>query len=232
MCIRWPDVTLIIVTMLALGACRPQADDGGDQIVVPTWPEEAATSAATQTPFADGAATRPVRPTATAEPTPTASAVAATEGACEHAYFFEPAPGACPQGEPVASAAAEQPFEGGVMIWLDATDSIIVLTPDQQWQKFEDTWTEEQPESDPSIVPPDGRYQPIRGFGKVWREHPELREKLGWALGVELGFESIYQEQLTPPGADSVTFLLTFNGQVFAFTTRGRDRGDWVIAAS
>ncbi len=118
------------------------------------------------------------------------------------------------------------------MIWLGATNSVIVLTPDQQWRRFEDTWTEEQPESDPGIVPPDGRYQPIRGFGKVWREHPDVREKLGWALGVELGFESMYQDQLTPAGADDVTFVLTFNGQVFALTTRGADQGDWVIAAS
>lgn len=170
---------------------------------------------------------------ATPSAIPTAGTTStATDGACEHGYFFEPAPGLCPRGEPVVSAAAEQPFEGGVMIWLQATDSVIVLTRDQRWQRFEDTWSEEQPESDPAIVPPDDRQQPIRGFGKVWRQHPEVREELGWALGPELAFDSIYQEQLTPAGAEGVTFLLTFNGQIFALTTRGRDQGDWVIAAS
>lgn len=233
---RWLVALLAVASLFALAACRPQAGDGGDQIVVPTRPEEAATSAETTTPFATSTAMQQIRPTATVGTTPTAGAIGATEEACEHAYFFEPAPGLCPQGGPIASAAAEQPFEGGVMIWLDATDSVIVLTRDQQWQRFEDTWSEEQPESDPSIVPPDGRFQPIRGFGKVWREHPEVREQLGWALGVELGFESKYQEQTTPAGADSVTdavtFLLTFNDQVLALTTRGADQGDWVIAAS
>jgi hypothetical protein len=229
---RWMIALLVFALLFTLAACGPQSGDGKDQIAVPTRPEEVATSAATQIPVSSAAATQQARPTVTPEATPAASATLATEEVCEYTYFFEPAPGLCPQGEPVVSAAAEQPFEGGVMIWLETTDSVIVLTPDQQWRRFEDTWTEEQPESDPSIVPPDGRYQPIRGFGKVWREHPEVREQLGWALGVELGFESMYQDQLTPEGSESITFLLTFNGQVFALTTRDADQGDWVIAAS
>ena len=33
--------------------------------------------------------------------------------------------------------------------------------------------------------PPDGRYVPARGFGKVWAAQPELREQLGWAIDPE-----------------------------------------------
>ena len=40
-------------------------------------------------------------------------------------------------------------------------------------------------EFDPAITPPSGLRQPERGFGKVWREHPDLREQLGWALEKE-----------------------------------------------
>jgi hypothetical protein len=233
MYIRWLAALLAFTMMVTLGACRPQVDAGTRQIAQATEQDAAATSPATEAPSTFLTATRQVRPTATLSAIPTASPTsAATEGACEHAYFFEPAPGLCPRGEAVVTAAAEQPFEDGVMIWLQATDSVIVLTRDQRWQRFEDTWSEEQPESDPGIVPPDGRYQPIRGFGKVWRQHPEVREQLGWAVGVELAFESMYQDQLAPAGAESVTFLLTFNGQVFALTTRGTDQGDWVVAAS
>ena len=29
------------------------------------------------------------------------------------------------------------------------------------------------------------RQQPIRGFGKVWRDHEGLRDKLGWATAKE-----------------------------------------------
>lgn len=159
-------------------------------------------------------------------------AVLPFEWPCVQDYFFEPAPALCPGGEPIASAAAEQPFEGGVLIWLEATDSIYVFYDDQRWQRLDDTWSEELPDSDPSLVPPEGRFQPIRGFGKVWREQPEIRQLLGWALGVELAFESVLQEQMAEEEEAGVTFLRTFNGQIFALTTRGPDEGDWVIAAS
>ena len=150
---------------------------------------------------------------------------------CDLVYFFEPAPETCPAGAPVISAAAEQPFEGGVMIWFEETGSITVFFQDGRWQRFEDTWTEEQPANDPTIIPPDGRFQPIRGFGKIWREQPEIRDALGWALGVELGFESMAQDQAPVQGQPDQSFLLTYNGQIFALIQRAPDQGDWVIAA-
>ncbi len=152
---------------------------------------------------------------------------------CRQSYFFEPSPALCPAGEPIVGAAAEQPFENGVMIWLAATDAIYVLDRrEASWQRFEDTWSEEQPESDLAIVPPADRFQPIRGFGKVWRDNSAVRDKLGWALGPELGYEAIFQDQLAEQEGTAVIFLKTFNGQVFALTTRGQDHGDWVIATS
>ena len=145
---------------------------------------------------------------------------------CEHRYFFEPAPALCPAGESIVSAAAEQPFEGGVMLWLEATESIYVFDrSDSSWQRFEDTWSEEQPENDPTIVPPAERFQPIRGFGKLWRDNPEVQDELGWALGPELGFESILQLQLVEHEGTAVSFLKTFNGQVFGLTARAQDQG-------
>lgn len=151
-------------------------------------------------------------------------------GNCSFEYFFQPAPGLCPSSEPQKGAAAEQPFEQGFMIWLETTGSIYAFGWDGQWQQFEDTFAEGQPESDPSIFPPDGRYQPIRGFGKVWRENPELRQQFGWALGPELAFQSTLQGQEEVD--DVVLFLRIFNGQVIALTGRDPTGGDWVIAAS
>jgi len=119
------------------------------------------------------------------------------------------------------------------MIWLAAADSIYMFYKDeQQWQRFDDAFEEGQPESDPSLEPPDGHFQPIRGFGKVWRENPEVRRRLGWAVGVELAFEATLQERANAGSADEVVFLRTFNGQVFALINRGQDHGDWVIAVS
>ncbi len=71
------------------------------------------------------------------------------------------------------------------MIWLEDNETIHIFYEDgvgyypehyPDWQghfeRFEDTWTPDEPESDPAVVPPEGLYQPIRGFGKVWRENP------------------------------------------------------------
>ncbi len=168
-------------------------------------------------------------PTVTfAVPETVSSPVAAT---CDFEYFFEPTPDSCPAGMPIATAAAEQPFEGGVMIWLEESDSVIVFFEDGRWQRFEDTWSEDQPESDPSLAPPAERFQPIRGFGKVWRERQQVREALGWALGVELGYEAKVQDQASIPDRPDITYLQTYNGQVYVLIQRAPEQGDWVVAA-
>jgi hypothetical protein len=118
------------------------------------------------------------------------------------------------------------------MIWLESSDSIYTFNWDGSWRIFEDKYSEDQPENDPSIVPPQGYLQPVRGFGKVWREHPEIRDELGWALGRELGFESALQTQEVEAADLTVVFMRAFNGQVLALTARALDVGDWVVAAS
>jgi hypothetical protein len=45
---------------------------------------------------------------------------------------------------------------------------------------FADTWGESQPPGGGSG--PGGLFEPSRGFGKVWREQPGVRERLGYAL--------------------------------------------------
>jgi hypothetical protein len=151
---------------------------------------------------------------------------------CQESFFFEPSPSSCPDGPSRVSAAAEQPFERGFMIWLDDFDAVFVFNWDGSWRRFEDTFEEGQLEFDPDVVPPTGMYQPVRGFGKLWREHPEVQERLGWALSRELGFDSTYQKQMTESLDPPVIFILAFNGQVLALTSRGDDYGDWVLAAS
>lgn len=192
-------------------------------------PPPATSSAPQDTQTAPAAA-----PTGTASPTRRVTATnAATPSAtpCAYDYFFTPAPPLCPQEAPVETAAAEQPFEGGLMIWLEAADAITVFFPDGQWQRFADTWTAAEAESDPSLSPPAGLFQPIRGFGKVWREHPQLQERLGWATSVELGYSSEVQRPVSEAG-EQVTFLRTYNGQVYYLQEREPGRGVWGIAAS
>ncbi len=124
---------------------------------------------------------------------------------CPDAYFFAPQRGEleCPSGPPVHSAAAQQIFERGRMIWLESQDKVYVLfgdglpnpsgAPPDEFLAFDDTWQPGEPESDPTIVPPSGLYQPLRGFGKVWRNWPEVRDGLGWALASEQAFDGVYQ---------------------------------------
>jgi len=222
--ILWLSLAMLAVSCQQAGSNAP---------VLPTAIiAEGEPASAVPAPATGLVAPAPTVTTAVAETmTPSTTTPSAVTARCDQPFFFEPAPDACPVGPPIPSAAAEQPFEGGVMVWLEERDAIIVFFPDGRWQQFEDTWTEGEPENDPTIVPPDGRFQPIRGFGKLWRETPGLREELGWALGVELGFESMLQEQAPTDDQPALTYLLTYNGQVFALVLRDLDQGDWVMAA-
>ncbi len=116
---------------------------------------------------------------------------------CPFTWFFAPAPGVCPQEAAQISASAEQQFERGFMIWVGEEDRIYVLFDDTMytdgWNAFEDIWQEGDPVEDPSLVPPPDLYQPQRGFGLVWREQPNIRERLGWALSPESGGETAVQ---------------------------------------
>lgn len=101
----------------------------------------------------------------------------------------------CPRTEAIIVNAAQQPFENGLMLWREDVNVIYGLRPDQTWFLTGDTWREDvDPSEDPTLTPPNGLYQPVRGFGKVWREQPGLREALGWATAEEKGFTVVIQE--------------------------------------
>ncbi|MBN1311955.1 MAG: hypothetical protein JXB30_11110 [Anaerolineae bacterium] len=112
---------------------------------------------------------------------------------CPTTWFFEGAPDpetSCPEQEVVTSQAAWQTFEHGTMMWIASTERIHTFFDNSTSGIRTDQWAPSMPESDPSIVPPDGLYQPIRGFGLVWRE---FKDVLGWATAPEFAFEVVYQ---------------------------------------
>jgi hypothetical protein len=129
--------------------------------------------------------TRPLRPSAR-PPTPTSCAQGLADLGCPIS----------PQ-QPVVMA--RQPFQHGRMVWIgsapalaDWEKGIVVLTgADAEggtWVRFPDTWQEGQPEPDPAMAPPDGLHQPVRGFGKVWREQlGGSQAPIGWATAPEEG---------------------------------------------
>ncbi len=85
-------------------------------------------------------------------------------------------------------SAAFQPFERGAMLWNGDSQMITVLYDDGTYQQFKDTFEEGDQEFDPSLTPPGGALQPIRGFGEVWRENQTVRNGIGWALTKESGY--------------------------------------------
>jgi hypothetical protein len=91
----------------------------------------------------------------------------------------------CPRAEAIEVDAARQPFEHGWLLWRRDVNLIYGLEPDQSWFFTGDTWRDGDPSDDPAIIPPNGLYQPVRGFGKVWREESGVRESLGWATAEE-----------------------------------------------
>lgn len=142
---------------------------------------------------------------------------------CATTYFFDPTPDPdlCPSEVNTLTAAA-QPFEHGRMLWLDGgvdgdgvarADMIFVLYADGTLTAFLDTWREGDPLYDPTIIPPAGFYQPVRGFGRVWREEAAVRDKLGWATAEEQAY--LAQQQYGPlvDLKGSTMYLSLPNGQ-------------------
>lgn len=108
---------------------------------------------------------------------------------------------ATPDSRPTATVGqiqvAEQVFEHGRILWIQPRRQMWVMIDSGQgrgrWMIFDDTYAEGEPESDPSLTPPSGQYQPERGFGKLWRTNTEVKDALGWGVTPEFGYVSNYE---------------------------------------
>ncbi len=130
----------------------------------------------------------------------------------------------CPTGTVQGVRGVFQTFERGVMFWRESDRSIFAIStggigqgqPSDTWWRLDDTFQEGEPESDPNLVPPEGLLQPVRGFGKVWRDNAPVRDALGWATGVEYPAESQWLDfeggwMMAGPGGSPV-FLMVPQG--------------------
>lgn len=141
---------------------------------------------------------------------------------CHATWFFAPPPDFCPTEPPAVLLAAEESFEGGRMIWvalapsIENWNAIYVLFDDGHAVAQSDTWSEAEPADDPTLVAPDGRFQPVRGFGKLWRENSWVRGKVGWALNQEFQFTTTYQRDVRRGTSWKVTniFLTLSDGRL------------------
>lgn len=71
------------------------------------------------------------------------------------------------------------------MLWRGDTDLIYVLTHDGRWMSYPNEWREGAPEF--SCGDPDPLTTPVRGFGRVWCDHPDIRQALGPVTAAEIG---------------------------------------------
>jgi hypothetical protein len=99
----------------------------------------------------------------------------------------------CPWSAETGVDVATQRFEHGWMVWRASRDTwdpatiFVLFEDDQHYVRFDDTYS---PTADPesgNAIPPPGLLQPVRGFGKVWREGTaaRVRDRLGWAKAPE-----------------------------------------------
>lgn len=141
---------------------------------------------------------------------------------CGDLWFFDPAPDACAAGDPQLSNQAEQSFERGRMIWVEALDQIFVVFEDGDdpgWASYPDDFNEGDVERDDTLIPPPGLSQPVRGFGLIWRENPRVQERLGWANTSEVAFEGMYQSDAAEPEI-ATTYLRMRDGGIIALNAQ------------
>jgi murein DD-endopeptidase MepM/ murein hydrolase activator NlpD len=88
--------------------------------------------------------------------------------------------------------ATYQPFENGFMTWRSDTGEIRVYIGQRTGTTtgYSPAYYGLFPVSRTG-TPPDGRWFPDMGFGKVWSAVPGLRGQLGWATGAEQGYTMI-----------------------------------------
>jgi hypothetical protein len=94
-----------------------------------------------------------------------------------------------------------QRFERGLMVWFQEGGRTFILMEDgslfKPYVEATDGSNAPLPEADPNIVPPQGLYQPVLGFGKFWRGlapgYEWVRERLGWATAPEVGYSALLQ---------------------------------------
>jgi serine/threonine-protein kinase len=103
----------------------------------------------------------------------------------------------CPEGLANIVWAAWEPFQGAYLIWRIDTDGIYVMYLADgndpwrgDWFETPDAWKWDGSNPDGvGLNPPPGLYEPLRGFGYIWREFlGGPSGPLGWATDEEKGF--------------------------------------------
>jgi hypothetical protein len=98
----------------------------------------------------------------------------------------------CPSAAEQNVDAVEQVFERGHMVRVASSKQVLVTFFDTgEWTAVDDTFVSGS--TDPVVRAPEGLLAPAGSFGKIWREQPGVRDRLGWAAGPERSFQGAQQ---------------------------------------
>ncbi len=107
---------------------------------------------------------------------------------------------------------AYEPFENGFMLYSQTTNQIYVLSrTGMQLAIYPNTFVENG--LHPVMPGPRaGTYIPVRGFGTVWQQNPDVQQALGFATAPERGYSALVQRFargfLLDDPADTLIFAL------------------------
>jgi hypothetical protein len=101
----------------------------------------------------------------------------------------------CPTAGSAITWAAWESFERGYMLWRSDTDDVHTLLMQDgndlyagTWQLWTEKWDSSNPDG-VGLSPSPGLYEPVRGFGWLWRTYLSGPDgQLGWAREEEKGF--------------------------------------------
>ncbi len=136
----------------------------------------------------------------------------------------------CPtQAQPTAGFFAEQPFQNGFMFWTQELDEFIVFMGNQEqgiWRLIEQgelTNANEGIACNVGAPPSPELTQPIRGFGSVWCQWEDIRERIGWGTAQEYGV----QDRNLWHKFEKGLILRASNGAIYILV--GQNTGDYFL---
>jgi hypothetical protein len=98
-----------------------------------------------------------------------------------------------PAGSERLTPIAEQAFQGGAMLFRADTNQIFILVRgNERWLEYANAWRPGDVLPSVGVRPP-GTYEPLRGFGKTWRDQPAVQLQLGWPVYEERGSVGLVQ---------------------------------------
>jgi LysM repeat protein len=114
----------------------------------------------------------------------------------------------------ITTQGAYQTFDNGFMIWRADTGEILVFYAFGSVASFSQSSYETLPANPVTDTVPEGKVLPINGFGRVWGNHADVRQWLGWGITAE----QAYTMEITQNPDGSTRYSMP-DGRAFTVTS-------------